>query len=135
MAVRQSEKEEEVLDEIADRIADMIVNSKKFAGISGIVEKEKESADVGSDKYLDNIIELKHRISVLESKTDRKIQDFEIIINDLERQLDEKYNSVSKENEGEYFRIIDQLAKLRAAVIRLSNEIKEIKVQMALKKF
>ena len=132
--LKQLEKDEmlkdEILDAVAEQIADLIADL--------IANSKSKSLDITSSisygKYSDNMIEIKQRISALETKIDKKLADFEIILNSLERQLNEKYHSVSSEGEKEYFKLIDQIAALRAGVIRLSNEIKEIKIQLALRK-
>ncbi|HLC39885.1 MAG TPA: hypothetical protein VJJ76_03315 [archaeon] len=128
MTLKQSEKDElieELLDAVAEQVSDLLASSSsvKIRGINSY-----------TDKYLDNIIEIKQRISALETKTEKRLEDFEIIVNDLEKQLNEKFHSVHNESEQEYFRLTDQIANLRAAAIKLSNEIKEIKIQLALRR-
>src|SRR3989304_7116496 len=107
---------EEILDAVAEEIAELVADMKSGP------QSGKDADGFASEKYLDNVIELKQRISVLETKMQKKLEDFEIIASSLERQLDEKYKSVSSEGEKEYFKLVDQIAALRAAVIRLSNE-------------
>jgi len=126
MVLKESEKEE-ILDAVAEQIADLIADFKTG-------KAEVDSTVPYSDKYLDNMIEMKQRISAIETKMEKRLEDFEIIANNLEKQMSENYHAVTSENEKEYFKLVDQIANLRAAVIRLSNEIKEIKVQLALRK-
>jgi len=132
MKVKQlswSEKDE-ILDAVADQIAEVIAESKQLS----IKSREERVRSTDMEKYLDDIIETKQRISALETKLEKKLQDSEIIMNSLEKQMSEKYHSVSSEGEKEYFKLVDQIAVLRAGIIRLSNEIKEIKIQLALRK-
>lgn len=129
MALKESEKEE-ILDAVAEEIADIISNMSSSKNM-------KDSGTTNSivyGRYSDSMIDMKQRISALETKIDKKLVDFEIILNSVEKQLNEKFHSISNEEEKEYFKLVDQIAALRAGVIRLSNEIKEIKIQLALRK-
>jgi hypothetical protein len=129
MALKESEKEE-ILDAVAEEIADIISNMSSSKNM-------KDSGTTNSivyGRYSDSMIDMKQRISALETKIDKKLVDFEIILNSVEKQLNEKFHSISNEEEKEYFKLVDQIAALRVGVIRLSNEIKEIKIQLALRK-
>jgi len=122
MALNDADKEE-ILDAVAEQIADLIESSKNL------------NADASrSDKYFDSLVDVKQRISGLETKVDKKLQDLEIIVSSYQNQFNDKLGSMSGDKQKEHAQMADQLAKLRTALIRLSNEIKEIKVQLALKK-
>ena len=132
MTLRESEKEE-ILDAVAEEIADIISNMSSMSSSKNMKDSGTSNSIVYG-RYSDSVIDMKQRISALETKIDKKLVDFEIILNSVERQLNEKFHSITNEEEKEYFKLVDQIAALRAGVIRLSNEIKEIKIQLALRK-
>jgi len=132
MTLRESEKEE-ILDAVAEEIADIISNMSSMSSSKNMKDSGTSNSIVYG-RYSDSVIDMKQRISALETKIDKKLVDFEIILNSVERQLNEKFHSIANEEEKEYFKLVDQIAALRAGVIRLSNEIKEIKIQLALRK-
>jgi uncharacterized coiled-coil protein SlyX len=122
MALNGSDKEE-ILDAVAEQIADLIENTKNL------------NLDAArSDKYFDSLVDVKQRISVLETKVEKKMQDLEIIVNSFQNQSNDRLNSVTGEKQKEHAQMADQITKLRTGLIKLSNEIKEIKIQLALKK-
>jgi len=125
MTLSESEKDE-ILDAVADQIADLAVSLKNQTGTENITFRPNSNSE--------NLIEIRHKISSLETKVEKKLQDYEIITNSIENQLNEKFNSLAAEKDKENSQIAEKIDKLRTAIIKLSNEIKEIKVQLAMLK-
>lgn len=120
MALNEADKEE-ILDAVAEQIAELVQSTKSL------------NPD-NADRYFDSIADVKQRISVLETKVEKKMQDLEIIVNSFGNQFSDKLNVSTSDKQKEYEQMMDQIAKMRTGLIKLSNEMKEIKVQLALKK-
>jgi len=125
MGMSESEKDE-MLDAVAEQIADLMASFKNQSGGENIV--------LGPARNAGSIVEVKQRMSEFESRIEKKLDDYEIVANSVQHQLEQKFETLSAQNKKENMESIDKIDKLRTAIIKLSNEIKELKVQLALKK-
>lgn len=105
----------EVNSELVDEIVDEILKSRDVENYGG-----KGS---GSNE----ILKLKNRTASLEDRLNKYINNFKTVAVEVERELTEKWEELNRENERQTIELQGQIEDLRTALIRLSNEMKNIK--------
>ena len=92
-----------------------------------ILKSKDITIDGGKNLGPKEIIKLKNRIANLEDRLEKYINSFKIVAVEVERELTEKWEELNKENEKQNIELRGQIEDLRGALIRLSNELKNIK--------
>lgn len=131
MAARIGEGEKTV-DQLADEIADVLleyVNAKSGLNARKGIKKTKKRALKVSGMERRNLMEiakLKNRMSALENRTEKYIKSFKLSSVEAGRLVSEKAEEAKDENEQMLFDLQGQIEDLRAAMVKLSNEIKKL---------
>ena len=126
-------KEKEI-DEMADEIVELIlssvaaVDSKKLERIKRGGREATKSTKTGTmgRKTLMEILRLKNRINALENRMEKYIKNFKIASIEANRLISEKAEEARDENEQMLFDLQGQIEDLRAAMTRLSNEVRKL---------
>ncbi len=103
----------EITDSLVEEIVDEILKTEK------IVE--------GDGTKSDDVSRLKNRISNLENRLEKFINNFKTVVVEVDRQLTEKWEELNKGEEKRVLSLQGQIEDLRTALIRLSSELKSIR--------
>ncbi len=104
----------EIDSELVDEIVDEIL-------------KSKDITDGGNPSGPKEIVKLQNRIANLENRLEKYINSFRTVAVEAERNLTEKWEDLIRENERQTIKLQGEIEDLRTALIRLSNEMKNIK--------
>lgn len=113
----EEKTEHKVVDELADEIVELLSNSQKF---SKFLEKMDSHETHKSG-------EIEARIENVEQKLNKLIKNFKIVSVELERMSTEKTEMLRSEHDEEIGKIYSQIEQLKQAIMKLANEIKEIR--------
>jgi len=112
-------------DKLVDEIVDEILDSTRPA--KGISPREIPTEETLQRHSLGEVARLKSRISALENRLEKYVNNFKTTAVEVEREISERNKNLDEENERQILRLQGQLEDLRSAMIRLSNEVKRLK--------
>jgi len=123
----ESKQSSDIPDELIDEIVEEILSKGLFkkAEVKSTIEPKPKSLPV------DNVAKLHTKIEVLEDRLDEYISGYKITATEIERQITEKSEELTKEQEKQLTRLQGQIEDLRASMIRLSNEFKRFKESLS----
>jgi len=121
----------EVDDELVDEIVDEILNSREQS--NGMPAKKMPTGEILQRHNLGEMVKLKSRVFALENRLEKYINSFKITAVEVEREISERNKNLDEDNEQQILSLQGQLANLRTAVIRLSNDVKRLKETMGVK--
>lgn len=116
-------KQESELDKIADEFAELMLNSERLEDIL----KRGEENKIIQKRVSKDIDVIKNRIAILENRLNKLVNNFRIDIVEAERMITQKAEELNNENDQRITNLVSQVENLRGAMIRLSNDVKEIK--------
>lgn len=119
-------KTENLLDKLADEIAELATNSEKIERVMKILEEQ----DAIEKRNSNDIINLKEKISILEGKLNKFLEDFKISVVEAEREITERHEKILNDMDKQIVRLQSQIEDLRTAIIRISNEVKNLKERL-----
>lgn len=109
----------EIPEELVDEIVEEILESKTLTKKSK-TQKPKVVGSIATDSLLP-------RMEEIENKLEEYINSYKITATELERQITEKSEELTREQDKQLTYLQGQIENLREAMIRLSGEVKKLK--------
>ena len=121
-----------VPDDLVDEIVDEILSEKvKSLKSESKIHKAEEPF---LDSEMSELSKLKPRIQNLENRIEKHAHDYKTTAIEVERQIVDKFSELEQENEKRLMYLQGQVEALRTAMIKLSNELKQLKESISSQK-
>jgi uncharacterized coiled-coil protein SlyX len=116
----------DTIDKLVNEIVDTITDTKKLNKLLRIIE-EKEDVE---KKNSNEILSLRKKVDILESRLNKLIRNFETTAVEAERDITDRYEKVLEHIDDQIVHLQGQIEKLRTSLIRISNEVKNLKERL-----
>jgi chromosome segregation ATPase len=116
----------DTIDKLVNEIVDTITDTKKLNKLLRIIE-EKEDVE---KKNSNEILSLRKKVDILESRLNKLIRNFETTAVEAERDITDRYEKVLEHIDDQIVHLQGQIENLRTSLIRISNEVKNLKERL-----
>ena len=86
------------------------------------------------DSSVSDAVKLKSRIQYLENRIEKHVHDYKTTAIEVERQIVDKFSELEQDNDKRLIYLQGQIESLRDGMIRLSNELKQLKESISSQK-